>query len=215
MSVNPINCSISITHGSSSGSTTPYFNLTVKGEVDYAKLQNEIQRLINLFCSPHPIISTDASTTFSENESPEHNTNPKFTFGERNGNEYTVKSNVVVHSFEDFVHELEPGVVRVICRNQPIKTWNGIEKFPHSVTQLFVEGCEFENFEGELANSNVMELRIDSCRLSSFKGIHKTKLIQLKCTNNPCYSEWNEVCMSHPYSCTLTKLKEKYAKLQQ
>lgn len=209
MSANPVNCSISISHGSSASATNPYFNLTISGEVDPAKLQNEIQRIKNLFCQ-YP----ESSDSFSE--SPKQNASD-FTFGERNGTDYTVKSSVVVHSFEDFVHELEPGILRVICKNQPIKTWKGIEKFPHSVTQLFVEGCEFENFEGEIANSNIMELRIDSCRLSSFKGIHKTKLTELTCTNNPCYSEWKELIV-YSFNCAsviLSILKERYAKMQQ
>jgi len=200
MSTDLVKCSVTISCGDNTS-----FHLSLSGEVDHGKLQNEIQRMIHLFHSDN----SPKDELCKQNAS-------KVVYGERNGTDYTVKSDVVISSFEDFAHEIEPGVVRVVCRSQPIKLWKGIEKFPHSVTQLLVEGCEFENFEGEIAESNIMEIQIDSCRLTSFKGIDKTKLLNIACSNNPCYQEWISLASEcgHSIPLRLRTLREKYAKMQ-
>lgn len=214
MSTDLVKCSVTI-----SCEDNTSFHLSLSGEVDHGKLQNEIQRMIHLFHSDNSLKDKASLSVPSDNSPKDKSHNPntsKVVYGERNGTDYTVKSDIVITSFEDFAHEIEPGVVRVVCRNQPIKLWKGIEKFPHSVTQLLVEGCEIENFEGEIGETNIMEIQIDSCRLTSFKGIDKTKLLNITCSNNPCYQEWislfSECGNSIPLR--LRTLKEKYAKMQ-
>lgn len=114
---------------------------------------------------------------------------PVLKYGTVQNGVYIVRSDFIVRSFEMFVGEIEQGISMVVCNNQPVREWHGISKLPKSVTVLNVSGCDFENLEGELAFTNIQDLIINSCLLTSLKGIQKTKIVNLACDNNDCEDE--------------------------
>lgn len=122
-----------------------------------------------------------------------------------------------VNSFNDFVSEIPYGVVKVICKNKNISEWTGISKLPKSVTSLDVSGCLFKTLEGELSDTNINELYINSCKIVSLKGINKTKIDSIELTNNPYSSKFDKRYQSNPIvsvSQYIAQLKKKYDEME-
>lgn len=106
------------------------------------------------------------------------------------GAQYEVFNYANVSSFNDFVSEIPYGVSLVVCKNKNIESWEGISKLPKSVTDLNVSGCLFKSLVGELCDTNIQELDVTSCKITSLEGINKTKINIIHLNDNPYYGEF-------------------------
>jgi hypothetical protein len=102
---------------------------------------------------------------------------------------YTVNTYQKIYSFEDFVFEIPEGVTKVGALYKNITGWAGLKNLPKSVTNLNVRGNSFENLEGELSETNVEYLDIQSCNVKTLDGIQYTKIRDIEYANNPCEVE--------------------------
>jgi hypothetical protein len=132
------------------------------------------------------------------------------------GAQYEVFNYANVSSFNDFVSEIPYGVSLVVCKNKNIESWEGISKLPKSVTDLNVSGCLFKSLVGELCDTNIQELDVTSCKITSLEGINKTKINIIQMNNNPYYGEFIKEFNEKFYTMNkyIAYIKEKYNNLE-
>ena len=168
--------------------------------------------LINLFPKEKSTTPIEVSKKKEEFASPK-SSDIKFGKLFNNGvyKVYVVSVDIPVNSFKDFVGEIPEGVAKVCCCNKNIRDWDGIGNLPKSVTNLDVSGSYFTSLQGELCLTNIQSLIINSCSLTSLKGINKTKIKELECTNNPyLHHEDSSTDTSNYLFSEITKIKKKY-----
>ena len=127
---------------------------------------------------------------------------------------YVVFTHIKVYSFRDFIHEIPFGTTDVYAFYKNIEGWEGLKDLPKSVTNLTVRGNSFENLKGELSETNIEYLDIQSCGVKSLEGIQDTKIKNLLYQNNPCENEIKKYISqtSKNIEQYISELKMKYCK---